>query len=154
MAGFGRLESSYLLLGPVPTRSDMRCLLLILLLLPAHPFNLAFAPRQRKQTKLNLDQQVLYGGLIAAAGLGAGIGIVAFTEKAGESTVERGGLSDGMATSIAGGLMEDVEVSTVSDVGGLAERLETALKKAGVEDDVELTEEEMQKKQEELDDGW
>ena len=95
----------------------------------------------------------IYGGLVAAAGLGAGIGIVAFTENAGERTIEKGGLSESMATSITGGLMEDVEVSSVSDVGGLVERLEEALKEAGGEVE-DLTEEEKRKKIEEADDGW
>lgn len=49
--------------------------------------------------------------------------------------------------------MEDVEVSSVNDVGGLVERLEEALKEAGGEVE-DLDEEEIRKKQEELDDGW
>ncbi|GMI20857.1 hypothetical protein TrRE_jg7672, partial [Triparma retinervis] len=81
------------------------------------------------------------------------IGVVAFTEKAGEKTVERGGLSESMATSMSGAFMEDVEVSSVSDVGDLVSRLEEALKEAGG-DVEELSEEEKAKIAEEADDGW
>jgi len=96
------------------------------------------------------------GAGIAFAGLAAGVGLVAFTETQGERGKERGGgLSDRMATNIAGGLMEDVEVSTVSDLGSLTSQLEAALKNSGADaDNTDLTEEEKQKKIEELDDGW
>eukprot|EP00520_Triparma_pacifica_P003115 CAMPEP_0118648892 /NCGR_PEP_ID=MMETSP0785-20121206/9408_1 /TAXON_ID=91992 /ORGANISM="Bolidomonas pacifica, Strain CCMP 1866" /LENGTH=98 /DNA_ID=CAMNT_0006541135 /DNA_START=261 /DNA_END=557 /DNA_ORIENTATION=- len=93
------------------------------------------------------------GGLVGLTGLGAGVAIVAFTEKAGEKTVERGGLSENMATSMSGAFMEDVEVSSVSDVGDLVSRLEEALKEAGGEVE-ELSEEEKQRIAEEADDGW
>jgi len=49
--------------------------------------------------------------------------------------------------------MEDVEVSSVSDVGDLVSRLEEALKEAGGEVE-ELSEEEKQRMVEEADDGW
>jgi hypothetical protein len=100
-----------------------------------------------------ITEQVLMGAGIAVAGLATGIGLVAFTETAGE----RGkGLSDGMSTRIAGGLLEDVEVSSVSDVGSLTSQLEEALKKTGATDDkyFEMTEEEIKKLREEADDGW
>lgn len=55
----------------------------------------------------------------------------------------------------SGMFMEDTEQSTVSDVGGLAERLESALKKAGASsEEADLTEEEKAAKIAELDDGW
>ena len=58
-----------------------------------------------------------------------------------------------MATSMSGAFMEDVEVSSVSDVGDLVSRLEEALKEAGGEVE-ELSEEEKQRMVEEADDGW
>lgn len=97
------------------------------------------------------------GGGIAVAGLVAGIGLVAFTENQGERAKERGGgLSDSMATNIAGQLMEDVEVSSVSDLGSLTEQLEAALKESGGTDEQELTmtQEEKDRIAEEADDGW
>lgn len=107
-----------------------------------------------------IDANVLQGGAIAVGSFVIGIGLVAFTEGQGERGKERGGgLSDSMATQIAGKLMEDVEVSSVSDVGSLASQLEDALKASGSVDDdtvasLELTEEEKAKKAEEADDGW
>lgn len=97
------------------------------------------------------------GAGIAVAGLATGIGLVAFTEKQGERAKARGGgLSDGMSTRIAGGLLEDVEVSSVSDVGSLTSQLEEALKQTGATDEkaFELSEEEIKKLKEEADDGW
>merc|ERR1719276_728407 len=67
-----------------------------------------------------VDQNVILGAGIAIAGTAAGIGLVAFTENQGERAKERGSeLSDSMATKITGSLMEDVEVSSVSDLGSL-----------------------------------
>lgn len=90
-------------------------------------------------------------------GLGAGIGVVAFTEAQGERARERGGgLSDSMSTQLSGMFMEDVEVSSVDDVGSLADQLEAALKASGgtTGEELEMTEEEKQKIAEEADDGW
>ncbi len=103
-----------------------------------------------------VDQNVIMGAGIALAGTAAGIALVAFTEQAGERGT---GLSESMATSIAGQLMEDVEVSSVGDLGGLTSQLENALKQSGGVDDakmteLELTEEEKKKIAEDLDDGW
>lgn len=55
--------------------------------------------------------------------------------------------------------MEDVEVSSVSDLGSLTSQLENALKESGGVDgkkmkEMELTEEEKQKIKEDADDGW
>jgi hypothetical protein len=104
-----------------------------------------------------IDQQVLMGGGIAVAGLVAGIGLVAFTEQQGERAKERGsGLSESMSTRIAGGLLEDMEVSSVEDLGSLTSQLEKALKEAGGADEknLEMTEEEKQRILAEADDGW
>jgi len=99
-----------------------------------------------------VDTQVLMGGGIAVAGLAAGIGMVAFAEKMGE----RSELSDDMATRITGGLMEDVEVDSVSDLSSLTDKLEAALMETGGADEKELAMSEEDKKRiaEEADDGW
>lgn len=104
-----------------------------------------------------VDQQVLQGAGIAIAGLAAGIGLVAFTEQQGERAKQRGsGLSDSMATKITGGLLEDVEVSSVDDIGSLTSQLEQALKESkGIDEkEVEMTEEDKKRIAEEADDGW
>jgi hypothetical protein len=128
-----------------------------------HPIQLNHfaAPRRSSSssmTRYMVDQNVLMGGGIAVAGLVAGIGLVAFTEQQGERAKERGsGLSDLMSTRIAGQLMEDVEVSSVDDLGSLTSQLERALKESGgIQNtkDLEMTEEEKKKIQESVDDGW
>lgn len=104
-----------------------------------------------------VDDVVLQGAGIAVAGLVAGIGLVAFTEQQGERAKERGsGLSDNMSTRIAGKLMEDVEVSSVSDIGSLTSQLEKALKETGgaKDEEFQMSEEDKKKKIEEADDGW
>jgi hypothetical protein len=97
------------------------------------------------------------GAGIAIAGLGAGIGLLAFTEAQGERAKQRGGgLSADMSTRIAGQLLEDVEVSSVKDLGSLTSQLEAALKESGGANEAELamSEEEMKRIAEEADDGW
>ncbi|GKY98331.1 hypothetical protein MPSEU_000790700 [Mayamaea pseudoterrestris] len=104
-----------------------------------------------------VDDQILLGAGVAVAGLVAGIGLVAFTEAQGERAKERGGgLSDRMATSIAGGLLEDMEVSSVDDLGSLTSQLEQALKESASAkgEDLEMTEEAKKRLTEEADDGW
>jgi hypothetical protein len=109
---------------------------------------------------LEIDQNVIAGAGIAIAGTVAGIGLVAFTETQGERAKERGGgVSASMATRISGSLLEDVEVSTVADLGSLTSKLENALKQSGgVNDDkmreLEMTDEEKQRVADDLDDGW
>jgi len=80
-------------------------------------------------TSLNMiDTAVIEGAGIAASGVAAGISVLMFTEGQGEKAKARGsGLSDDMATRMAGGFMEDVEMDTVSDMGGLTDQLEMAL---------------------------
>mmetsp|Transcript_6172 Transcript_6172/g.8897 ORF Transcript_6172/g.8897 Transcript_6172/m.8897 type:complete len:148 (+) Transcript_6172:158-601(+) len=115
-------------------------------------------PVKRSDTSLKMvDQNVIMGAGIAIAGLGAGIGLVAFTEIQGERAKERGsGLSDGMSTRITGMLMEDVEVSSISDLGSLTSQLEAALKETGGadEDEFKMSEEDKKRIAEEVDDGW
>lgn len=97
------------------------------------------------------------GAGIAVAGVAAGIGLVAFTEVQGERAKERGGgLSENMSTQLAGMLLEDVEVSSVSDVGSLTSQLEAALKASGgtTDDELAMTEEDKKRIAEEADDGW
>jgi hypothetical protein len=104
-----------------------------------------------------VDQQVIMGAGIGVAGLLAGIGLLVFTEKQGERAKERGGgLSERMSTNIAGSLMEDVEVSSVADLGSLTSQLEQALKSSGgtKEDEFEMSEEAMKRIADEADDGW
>ena len=86
-----------------------------------------------------------------------GIGLLTFAEAQGERGKERGaGLSDNMSTQLTGMLMEDVEVSSVEDLGSLTNQLEEALKASGgtSEDEFEMTEEEIKRLEEEADDGW
>jgi hypothetical protein len=83
--------------------------------------------------------------------------MVAFTETQGERAKERGGgLSAGMNTRISGKLMEDVEVSSVEDLGSLTSKLEQALRASGgtKEEDLAMTEEEKKRIAEEAEDGW
>ena len=104
-----------------------------------------------------LAGNVIQGAAIAVAGLGAGIGLVAFTEAQGERAKARGGgLSDNMSTQLSGMLMEDVEVSSVEDIGSLASQLEQALKASGgtTDEELQMTEEEKKRIEDEADDGW
>jgi hypothetical protein len=75
----------------------------------------------------------------------------------GERAKERGGgLSENMSTQLSGMLMEDVEVSSIEDLGSLTNQLEAALKASGGTTDEELvmTEEDKKRLKEEADDGW
>jgi hypothetical protein len=75
----------------------------------------------------------------------------------GERAKQRGGgLSDSMSTQLAGKFMEDVEVSSIDDIGSLTSQLEQALKASGGTNDEELkmTDEEKRRLQEAADDGW
>ena len=104
-----------------------------------------------------VDMQVIKAGGVAAAGLVFGVGLVAFAENMGERSKERGnGLSERMATQITGGLMEDVEVDSVSDLSSLTDKLEAALMETGGADEKELqmSEEDKRRIAEEADDGW
>eukprot|EP00980_Cylindrotheca_fusiformis_P030798 scaffold25436_cov127-Cylindrotheca_fusiformis.AAC.6 len=112
----------------------------------------------RSQSSLEMvDSTIIQGAAIAVAGLGAGIGLVAFTEAQGERARERGaGLSESMSTQLSGMFMEDVEVSSVNDVGSLTSQLEAALKAYGgtTDDDLDMSEEDKKRIAEEADDGW
>jgi hypothetical protein len=61
-----------------------------------------------------------------------------------------------MSTQIVGGLMEDVEVSSVADLSSLTSQLENALRETGTMGNVnlEMSEEEKKRIREEADDGW
>jgi hypothetical protein len=99
----------------------------------------------------------MQGAGIAVASFAVGIGMVAFTEVQGERAKERGGgLSARMSTTISGGLLEDVEVSSVEDLGSLTSQLEAALRASGGTKDEEftMTEEEKKRIAEEAEDGW
>ena len=89
--------------------------------------------------------------------MGAGLGLVYFTEAQGERGKERGsGVSEAMATRIAGQLMEDVEVSSVADLGSLTSQLEAALRqsKGASNQDLTMSDEDKKRITEEADDGW
>lgn len=105
-----------------------------------------------------IDQNWLMGGGIAVVSFGLGIGLVAFTETQGERAKERGGgLSDDMSTKLSGMLLEDVEVSSVSDLNSLTSQLEAALKESkgeNIEKEIEMTEQDKKRIAEEADDGW
>jgi hypothetical protein len=114
---------------------------------------------------ISMIENTLLGIGIAVAGLGAGVGLVAFTEAQGERAKQRGsGLSDSMSTRIAGQLLEDVEVSSVQDLSSLTSQLETALRESSgvaragknvdVDEYLEMTQEEKEKIAKEADDGW
>jgi hypothetical protein len=121
----------------------------------SQPHHLA-APASSTTLRM-IDQQVLMATGIAVAGLVSGIGLVVFTEQQGERAKQRGsGLSENMSTRIAGGLLEDMEVSSVEDLGSLTSQLEKALRESGGADEKNLvmTEEEKQRIVEEADDGW
>ena len=97
------------------------------------------------------------GAAIAFGGFAVGIGMVTFAEAQGERAKERGsGLSDNMSTQISGMLMEDVEVSSVEDLGSLTSQLEAALKASGgtKADEFVMTEAEIKRLEDEADDGW
>lgn len=102
-------------------------------------------------------ENVIQGAAIALAGLGAGFGLVYFTEAQGERGKQRGsGVSEAMATRIAGQLLEDVEVSSVADLGSLTSQLEAALRQTGSAStqDLDMSEEDKKRITEEADDGW
>ena len=104
-----------------------------------------------------VDDQIVQGAVVAVAGLAVGLGLVAFTEAQGERAKSRGsGLSENMSTRLAGGLMEDVEVSSVSDVESLTSQLEKALKQSGgaKDEELQMSEEDKKRLKEEADDGW
>mmetsp|Transcript_27057 Transcript_27057/g.42463 ORF Transcript_27057/g.42463 Transcript_27057/m.42463 type:complete len:161 (+) Transcript_27057:121-603(+) len=122
------------------------------------PNTLSKSTSRSSSSQLSMvDSQVLLGGGIAVAGLGAGIGMLIFAEGMGERAKERGsGLSDNMSTRITGGLLEDTEVDAVSDLSSLTEKLEAALKETGgaKEEDLTMSEEDKKRIAAEADDGW
>lgn len=117
----------------------------------------SFTTHSHLSNFIKISDAVIKGAGVAFLGLATGLGLVAFTESAGERAKGRGsGLSDDMTTRITGQLMEDVEVSSVADLGSLTEQLEAALKETGGanEADLKMTEEEKKRIAEEADDGW
>ncbi|CAM9189163.1 unnamed protein product, partial [Ectocarpus sp. 8 AP-2014] len=65
-----------------------------------------------------VEQDIIYGGLVAAAGLAVGAGMVALTEQAGVRSEERGALSYERKMKMQAMFMEDdvVEETDVDDV--------------------------------------
>lgn len=117
-----------------------------------------FGITNRSESKLKMvDGNILAGAAIGVGGFAVGIGMLTFAEAQGERSKERGGgLSENMSTQLTGMLMEDVEVSSVEDLGSLTNQLEEALKSSGgtSSEELEMTEEEKQRIKEEADDGW
>lgn len=69
--------------------------------------------------------------------------------------MERGSVSNELQTQMSGMMMEDIEVNTVNDLGGLTSQLENALKENSSDyTEVEFTDAEKKKIAEDLDDGW
>lgn len=99
-----------------------------------------------------LDTNTIIGAGVAVAGLSVGVGLIVFTENMGQ----RSGVSEEMATNLSGMFMEDVEKSSVSDIGSLTNQLEKALKESrdDLDEDFEISEEEKKRMEEEADDGW
>lgn len=117
-----------------------------------------FGLTNRSESNLKMvDGNVLAGVAIGVGGFAAGVGALVFAESQGERSKERGGgLSENMSTMITGKLMEDVEVSSVEDLGSLTSQLEEALKASGgtTGDELEMTEAEKERIREEAEDGW
>merc|ERR1712157_515909 len=105
----------------------------------------------RRSSNLKMiDQNVIQG---------VGIGMVVFTESQGERAKERGSefaKESKFASQFAGQMMEDVEVDSVGDISSLANQLEQALRESGAakEEELQLSEEEMERIKEETEDGW
>mmetsp|Transcript_3921 Transcript_3921/g.4452 ORF Transcript_3921/g.4452 Transcript_3921/m.4452 type:complete len:161 (+) Transcript_3921:252-734(+) len=115
--------------------------------------------RAQNDSKLNMvfvmpEPNVLAGAAVGFGGFAVGIGMVTFAESQGERSVARGvGLGENMATQLSGGLMEDVEMSSIEDLGSLTSQLENALKESGGAV-VEMSDAEKQRIAEDLETGW
>jgi len=119
--------------------------------------NQIHVPRQNESNLKMIEPNVLAGGAIAFGGFAAGIGMVTFAEAQGERSKERGGgLSDSMSTQLSGGLIEDVEITSIDDLGSLTSQLEQALKESGgtSESELEMSEADKERIREEAEDGW
>jgi hypothetical protein len=99
---------------------------------------------------------VIAGAGIALAGVGFGIGLALLTENAGQRGLDRGGLSESSYTKLSGMMMEDVEQSSVEDLGSLTSQLEAALAASGGinAQELEMTEEEKKKIADDSETGW
>ncbi|CAM9659092.1 unnamed protein product [Pylaiella littoralis] len=113
--------------------------------------------QQRRQSRSSLnmvEQNVIYGGLVALAGLVAGAGLVALTEKAGVRSEERGALSYERKMKMQAMFMEDDVVET-SDVDDVRYNMRKALRANQTEEELlELTADARKRAAEEADDGW
>mmetsp|Transcript_57228 Transcript_57228/g.64873 ORF Transcript_57228/g.64873 Transcript_57228/m.64873 type:complete len:164 (-) Transcript_57228:303-794(-) len=115
--------------------------------------------RPQNESKLNMvfvmpEPNVLAGAAVGFGGFAVGIGMVTFAESQGERSVARGvGLGENMATQLSGGLMEDVEMSSIEDLGSLTSQLENALKESGGSV-IEMSEDEKKRIAEDLETGW
>ncbi|CAM9520151.1 unnamed protein product [Scytosiphon promiscuus] len=120
----------------------------------------ALAPSQQQQRRQStaslsmVDQNVVYGGLVAFAGLAAGAGMVALTEKAGVRSEERGALSYERKMKMQAMFMEDDVVET-TDVDDVRYNMRKALRANQTEEELlALTADARKRAEEEADDGW
>ena len=89
-------------------------------------------------------------------GFAVGIGMVTFAitrRTFGSTRCVNVGLGENMATQLSGGLMEDVEMSSIDDLGILTSQLENALKESGGSV-IEMSDTEKQRIAEDLETGW
>lgn len=101
-----------------------------------------------------VDQNIVYGGLVAVAGLAAGAGMVALTEKAGVRSEERGALSYERKMKMQAMFMEDDVVET-TDVDDVRYNMRKALRANQTEEELlALTADARKRAEEEADDGW
>ena len=119
---------------------------------PPSVFATSSSKRMTSTSLQMLDTNTIIGAGVAVAGLSVGVGLIVFTENMGQ----RSGVSEEMATNLSGMFMEDVEKSSVSDIGSLTNQLEKALKESrdDLDEDFEISEEEKKRMEDEADDGW
>jgi len=138
----------------------------VLMLVSQLPYNTGFTiggiPKKQYHSALKMvDATTIEGAGIAVAGLAAGVGLLAFTEKQGERGMERGGgLSDDMSNNLAGGMVVE-KTEELVDAGGLAAQLENALKGSSSDSEIStsntaalLSELDITADREVNDDGW
>ncbi|CAM9261428.1 unnamed protein product [Ectocarpus sp. 13 AM-2016] len=113
--------------------------------------------QQRRHARSSLtmvEQDIIYGGLVAAAGLAVGAGMVALTEQAGVRSEERGALSYERKMKMQAMFMED-DVVEETDVDDVRYNMRKALRANQTEEELlALTADARKRAEEEADDGW
>ncbi|CAM9377857.1 unnamed protein product [Ectocarpus sp. 6 AP-2014] len=101
-----------------------------------------------------VEQDIIYGGLVAVAGLAVGAGMVALTEQAGVRSEERGALSYERKMKMQAMFMED-DVVEETDVDDVRYNMRKALRANQTEEELlALTADARKRAEEEADDGW